>query len=295
MSVCPVCKKEFELSGKGSSRKLFCSEYCLMQKTVNTCEHCKKEFRRYGFNRFCSLSCHTSVRNKTFSVKDTWKKKYGDAWQERYVAWLTKMSEVTSGSQNGMYGRHHAAETNERIAKRTRGKTLEEIYGFERAADMKRKMSKASSGKNNPAYGKVYMNGGKSVKGYYKGKFFRSLLEYSFMKHLESQGFSLETDVDYENFVIPYRFDDSDRTYRTDFYIPSKNIAYEVKPSYAVKKVSSINEAKWNVAREHLQKQGIEFQVVTELDFPKIKFDEARQDHDVVWKEETFKYFKDGQ
>lgn len=45
--------------------------------------------------------------------------------------------------------------------------------------------------------------------------------------------------------------------------------------------------------RELLNKHSIEFKVVSDADFPKIRFDLARQDLDVVWKEETFKYFKD--
>ena len=153
-------------------------------------------------------------------------------------------------------------------------------------------MSLASSGKNNPAYGRVYVNGGKSVKGHYKGMFFRSLLEYSFMKHLESEGISLNTDVDYECFTIPYMFEDRSRTYRIDFYVKSRCIAYEVKPAYALKKASLINEAKWSAAREYFAIRDVKFELVSELDFPKIAFVIARQDTNVIWKEETFRYFK---
>ena len=174
--------------------------------------------------------------------------------------------------------------------KSTRGKTIEEIYGVEQATSIRSKLSTSALGTNNPAYGKIYTNGGKSIKGHYKGRFFRSLFEYSFMKHLESQGVSLD-DVNYECFTIPYRFEERERTYRIDFYVQTQNIVYEVKPAYAVKKPTPLNEAKWNAAREFFSRHKIEFKIVTENDFQKIKFDDAIKDADVVWKEETFKYF----
>jgi hypothetical protein len=198
---------------------------------------------------------------------------------------------VTSGVANGHYGHHHTQEACEQIAVRTRGKTLEQIYGEELAIDMKRRMSQAASGSNNPAFGKVYANGGKSIKGHYKGRFFRSLFEYSFMKHLESQGVSLD-DVDYECFTVPYRLEERERTYHVDFYVKSQNVVYEVKPAYAVKKPTLINAAKWNAARDFFSQRGIDFKIVTENDFQKIKFDDALKDADVVWKTETFKYFQ---
>ncbi len=202
------------------------------------------------------------------------------------------MSDTTSGEKNPMYGRHDHVHGLQRYAKEKTGKTLEEVHGVELAKQIRAKRSVASTGKNNPAYGKVYHDGGKSVKGYYKGKFFRSLLEYSFMKHMESEGLSLDTDVDYECFSISYVFEDRSRTYCIDFYVRSRQVVYEVKPSYVIKKVSAINKAKWIAAREYFNQRGVEFRVVTELDFPKIVFDVARQDDDVTWKEETFKYFK---
>ena len=202
------------------------------------------------------------------------------------------MSEVTSGKKNGMYGRHDHVHGLKKFAKSRIGKTLEEIHGVEIAKRLRKQRSELFSGKGNPAYGKVYSNGGKSVKGHYKGKFFRSLLEYSFMKYLESQDLSLDVDVDYENFVVPFVFEERERTYRTDFYVKNQNVVYEVKPSYVLEEVSELNQAKWSAARELLTAKGIVFNVVTERDFPKILFDVARQDPNIVWKEETFKYFR---
>lgn len=51
------------------------------------------------------------------------------------------------------------------------------------------------------------------LEGFDKGFFFRSLLEYSFMKHLEKRGFDLARDVRYERFRVPYVLNGTQRTY----------------------------------------------------------------------------------
>ena len=172
------------------------------------------------------------------------------------------------------------------------GMTLEEIYGAEKATAIKQKLSDKTRGAKNPAYGKVYMNGGKSVKGHYKGMFFRSLLEYSFMKHLESEGISLSDDVDSECFTIPYVLEGRERTYHIDFYVKSRNVVYEIKQSYVLNCISLMNEAKWRAAEEYFTQRNLSFVIMTEIDFPKISFDVAKQDLNVVWHEKTFKFFK---
>jgi hypothetical protein len=226
------------------------------------------------------------------SLKLAWQKRYGDAWEERWNAWRKKMSDATSGDKNPMHGRHDHVHGLQRYAREKTGKSLEEVHGHELAAKIRQRRSETARGSNNPAYGKVYTNGGKSVKGYYKGLFFRSLLEYSFMKHLEVLSVNLHADVDYECFQVHFVHEGRDRTYKPDFYVRSHNTVYEIKPAYVLKKVPALQTAKWNAMREQLNLRGIEFRVMTDADFPKIAFDLARQDQDVIWKEETFKYFK---
>lgn len=226
------------------------------------------------------------------SLKLAWQKRYGDAWEERWNAWRKKMSEVTSGDKNPMYGRHDHVHGLQKFAREKVGKTLEEVHGVEVAKQLREKRSATAKGSNNPAYGKVYVNGGKSVKGYYKGLFFRSLLEYSFMKYLETIGVDLHVDVDYECFQTHFIHEGCERTYKPDFYVRSHNVVYEVKPFYVLKNVPELQTIKWNAMRELLGTRGIEFRVVTDADFPKIAFDLARQDPDVVWIEATLKYFK---
>lgn len=122
-----------------------------------------------------------------------------------------------------------------------------------------------------------------------RGAFFRSLLEYSFMKHLEEAGVPM-SDVQYECFRVPWQKDGRQRTYKIDFYVPDHKIAYEVKMSWACK--HDDNQAKWAAAQVFFEKLGIAFKVMTENDFRKISFEEAASDEHLKFIESSFKSFK---
>lgn len=176
----------------------------------------------------------------------------------------------------------------------TVGKTVEQIHGEEKGQALRALFSSQRQGEANPAFGKAYLSGGRSIKGYYKGFFFRSLLEYSFMKHLETQGFSLVDEIRYECFRVPYEFEGKSGTYLVDFHVIPENIVYEVKPAYVLKKPPAQQLAKWAAARVFLRELGLEFKLVSEEDFQKRLFkDVYGVDVDVVWDERTFKYFKE--
>jgi len=108
---------------------------------------------------------------------------------------------------------------------------------------------------------------GKGIKGWYKGVFFRSSYEYFFMKQLENEGLTLHADVQIESFRIPYLDVDgvTERTYVTDFFVPSRNVVYEVKSRYQ----SISNEmvhVKAHAASIFLEDRGIAYKIVTEDD-----------------------------
>jgi hypothetical protein len=294
IKICVTCQKEFE--AKHDNQK-YCSITCRnlqrQNKYVIICEYCHKEFHSSCMKKYCNRSCNTSARNKIWTLQKSWQRKYGDQWEEKYNEWRQKISIKTSGENNGMFNKQHTQEACLRIGSRTKGKTLEEIYGFEKAREMHDKQSRATSGENNPAFGKVYTNGGKSLKGYYKKIFFRSLLEYSFIKHLESQNVDIYNDVDYECFKVPYMNEKgTNRTYRIDFYVKSQQVVYEVKPSYVLKKIPLNQQLKWDAAKKFFLEKGIEFKIITEKDFQKITFNKALLDKDIEWNKKTFEYFK---
>lgn len=97
---------------------------------------------------------------------------------------------------------------------------------------------KSRSGVNNGMYGKTPpKNAGRGFTGYYKNIYFRSMLEYHFIKmfqcyHIES------CDVANSRFVVSY----DNKTYRPDFFIPDLNIVFEIKSRYFAKHSDTIKK-----------------------------------------------------
>ena len=70
-----------------------------------------------------------------------------------------KMSEAAirrtrNTSECNMYGKKHSKETRDIMSSQRKGKNYIEKYGEEKAIEIKEKLSKKLSGKNNPMYGK---------------------------------------------------------------------------------------------------------------------------------------------
>jgi len=220
------------------------------------------------------------------SVKEHWIERHGKEKAQKLIAQRRARQEAGSaGANNGMYGKEHSEKSKRAISEFRAGKTLEELWGEERAKEYKSELSVRMSGSGNHMFGKT-STGGRSIKGTYKGFFFRSLLEYSFMRHLEEQGHPLDT-VDYE--TVRIRVSDN-MTYKPDFFVPATQILYEVKPAYAVAREENV--IKFTAAKHYCKEQGWTFKVVTENDFRKISFAEAEEDDGVVFDERTLSYFK---
>lgn len=129
--------------------------------------------------------------------------------------------------------------------------------------------------------------------GTYKGLKFRSLLEYSFMKHLERTGLRLGTDVRYEHFRVPYAIGSGkQRTYLPDFYIVPQARVVEIKYSKYLDRKKEM--AKFEAADAYFKKLGIEYEVYTEDDLvmAKMTLREAVTDPDVVWDKRTARQIK---
>lgn len=142
----------------------FCSRRCYLSftqtKISKLCLHCGKSFYvhlstiKKGYGKFCSASCRTTYRNihcnpaKQLEAKlkmsnwqkQGWEKRYG---KEKADRMRKKQSEITK-----------EAHRTKRILPK-KGTTFELLYGIEKAQLIKEKMSRASSGVNNPMYGKI--------------------------------------------------------------------------------------------------------------------------------------------
>jgi len=264
---------------------------------MDVCIICNLEFLKKGKSKTCSRSCSNKLAykngrkiiRKSVSNYEMWVLKYGIEEAERrqnlYKENMSKAIRTADMSLQKQSASLHFIERN----KNSKGKTLEEIYGEEKAYEIRQKLSKTRKGEKNPSFGKI-RSGGRSVKGYYKGKFFRSLLELSFMKHLENSGLKL-SEIEYECFRIPWINEEgSNRTYTIDFYVPSQKIVYEIKQSWALK--TKEVSLKSEFANLFFKRIGLQFMIVTEKDFQKIKFEDALLDSDVIFLQKSLENFK---
>jgi len=162
------------------------------------------------------------------------------------------------GENNPFYGKKHTEKTKTLLSEKFKGKSRSpdtayggkrgsppnlkpvyeiwvEKYGIEeadrrQAADNERK-SIASKGKNNPMYGKPAPQGsGNGWSGWYKGWYFRSLRELSYMiKVIEKENLKWKT-TESKEFAIPYiNYDGVERNYFPDFLLEGNRLI-ECKP-----------------------------------------------------------------
>jgi len=132
-------------------------------------------------------------------------------------------------------------------------KSYNEIYGIDKSNSIKNKLSKASSGENNPMFGKPSPIGsGNGWSGWYKGWFFRSLKELSFMINvIERFKFEWESGES-KKYKISYTNNDGvKRNYFPDFVLNKKYII-EIKPKKLHKSINVV--LKKNAALEFCKK-----------------------------------------
>jgi hypothetical protein len=161
-----------------------------------------------------------------------------------------------------------------------KGKTVEQLYGEETGKAIREIKSRQNSGVNNPAYGKIYNNAGR-VRGYYKGYFFRSLWECSFLKFLEENGTHLK-DVDYEKINISYTKDGGGRTYTPDYYLPKEKKLIEIKSKWNLQRDAEDISLKRKAAEKWCKENDSTYQILTEDDFPILKLNQIKNDKNII-------------
>ena len=221
-------------------------------------------------NKLCR-SCISSTVMKGKTVYEVWLNKYGkEEADKRLKNMKEKQSKNFSGEKNPNYkNKSNGAKGLIKFVNESKGKTLEEIYGKETAMLMKEKISNKTSGKNNPMYGKPSPKGsGNGWSGYYKGIYFRSLLELSYLKYL------MDNNIKFENgekrkYKMQYEIDGKAKNYFPDFYLIDKQEIIEIKPYNLIN--SKINLAKFNAGKKLY---GDKFKVITEQDIVKLTNEE---------------------
>ena len=182
--------------------------------------------------------------------RNTWCK--GCRAAERALRW--KLDGTFDGENNPFYGKHHSAETKQKMSGIDRSWMTgsmnpmknEEIqqhfsrlfsgegnpmYGTHLSDERKREYSLRFSGKGNPMYGKPSPPGsGNGWANWYKGRHFRSLRELQyFINEIDEKGIVCES-AQCKKFRIPYKdMNGIDRTYSPDFFVDG-NVLVEIKP-----------------------------------------------------------------
>jgi hypothetical protein len=255
---CPVCNKELIYSNKYSFqsaeiKKSKCRS-CGIKQTI-TEERQKQMSNRvkgennpmYGMygnlNPFFGKKHTEESKKKIFENRDM--SVYStDDFKE-------KMSKVTKGKNNPMFGRSVYSVWIEKHGK--------EIAN-EKMIKLKVKQSLNSSGEKNPMYGKPSPVGsGNGWSGWYKGWFFRSLKELSYMINvIERFNLNWESAETKELTIEYFDFRNNQRTYTADFLIEGRYLV-EVKPKNLWK--SDLVKRKQNSALVFCEKNNLKYKI----------------------------------
>jgi hypothetical protein len=168
-----------------------------------------------------------------------------------------KISELSKGNNNPMYGKSVYDIWVEKY-----GKSIAD----EKMIEYKKKQSLNNIGEKNSMYGKpAPINSGNGICGWYKGWFFRSLLELSYMIFvIERFNFDWESGEN-EKYKISYSIDGKNKNYFPDFILNQKYII-ECKPKKLTQ--TNTNKIKFEFAKKYCEENGFIFKT---RDIPKIK------------------------
>jgi hypothetical protein len=249
----------------------------MMKKYKRLCPRCSKEI-------FHSTEeyCESMERKKTLC------KSCGCRNPNR----LKRMSEINSGEKNPFFGKKHTDATKSKIANRdysvnktkafrdkisltSRGSSNPmyrrsvysvwvEKYGREEAdrrlSELNKKRSDQMSGSKNNMYGKPSPQGsGNGWSGWYKGWFFRSLRELSYVITVLEKNRSTWRSAESKDLRMKYIMDGRSRTYFADFLVDG-SILVEVKPKKLMG--SRQNLAKRKTASRFCKERGFSYRMV---------------------------------
>jgi hypothetical protein len=215
------------------------------------------------FHRSC-----TGNKNLMFgkSVDSLWKEKYGEDEASRLRVdvnskigrpWNPIRRKAHSDlmtSSNPMAGRSFYSVWLSKFGKEEADLRLSKFKG---------KQSLDSSGSSNPMFGKPSPIGsGCGWSGWYKGHYFRSLLELSYMLKFDKEGVVWKT-AEKKCYGISYQTSTGTKTFFADFFLPITGEFIEIKPKALT--YTAGNKAKFAAAQAVL---GDKFKVLTEEDNP---------------------------
>jgi hypothetical protein len=201
----------------------------------------------------------------------------------------SKISKASKGENNGFYNKTHSVETKIKLSNQKKGIKLSQAHkdaiskgnirpmagrslhslwlekhgkeiADQKLSEFKSKISLSTSGKNNPMYGKPAPSGsGNGWKGWYKGIYFRSLLELSFLiNYIERFNMKFESGEKAKWAIEYVKMDGVTGTYFPDYIINDKYMI-EIKPKNLINTPSI--KAKTSAAIEFCKNHGLKYKI----------------------------------
>lgn len=239
---CPECKIIMTYSTPVSCRSA--------EKKKRYCKSCSKKGSRNP--QHGNVGEKNPFYNKTHSIKSIELMRISHTGKKHTEEFKENHKKIFTGSKKNI-------ECNSHI------KVWIKKYGEEKANLMldeyKKKISNKYSGKGNPMYGKPSPNGsGNGWSGWYKGWFFRSIHELSFMINvIERFNFKWVTGEKKEHIIQYYDFNNKLKNYFPDFILNEKYVV-EIKPKRLFN--SFVVKSKSKAAKEYCHKHGLKFKLI---------------------------------
>lgn len=243
---CPLCDKKL----------LYSTKYTLKsaEKKNSVCVSCRNIGRKLS---------DASILKMRDSQKKLWtddyRKKFSDNMKQVMKSKsirkkISNFAKTRTGNKNPFYGSHHTLESKKLIGG--------SVHDY--------------SGENNPMYGKPSPQGsGNGWSGWYKGWFFRSLRELSYMINVIERFNMKWQSLEKKKFAIPYiDWEGVNKNYFPDFLIEDKYVV-EIKP----KKLwnSPVILAKRKSAEIWCEDRGYKYKIVEPV---LLTFNEIKKLHD---------------
>ena len=194
-----------------------------------------------------------------------------------------KRSLKMSGDKNPMYGKSFYDVWVDKYGEEGANKKLR---------DYKAQKSVRNSGANNPMYGRPSPKGsGNGWSGWYKGWYFRSLRELSYViNHLEKKSLKWES-AEKKKFSIAYKdWDGTDKTYRPDFFVENKQLI-EIKPERLRRTITV--KLKQKAAEVFCKKSGYKYIIIEPVMLKDEEIKKLYQDGVIIFTERYKKKFEE--
>lgn len=269
--MCPVCDRPIKYSCKYFKN---CAE-----KIGSQCKSCAKTGDKNSFYGKKHSTETIKKTLKTLEISPAWKKHLDNIHSDEYKK---HFKENFSGENNPRFGLGSLKE----IWTRKYGEKI----AHEKDLIWRKKMSEKSSGKGNPMYGKPSpLGSGNGWSGWYKGWYFRSLHELSYMVNIIERFVFRWESGELKKYKIEYiDWDGKKRNYFPDFVLNNKYMI-ECKPKRLHNSVSV--QCKAEAAKEFCKQNNLIFKLTDPHKISEEKMIELYMSGDIVFIERYEKKF----